>query len=26
LRTIKERDSQGRTWYDRETGFIVVSY
>jgi hypothetical protein len=26
IRTIKERDSQGRTWYDRETGFMVVRY
>jgi uncharacterized RDD family membrane protein YckC len=26
MRTIKERDSHGRTWYDRETGFTVVSY
>jgi uncharacterized RDD family membrane protein YckC len=25
-RTIKERDLQGRTWYDRETGFTVVTY
>jgi uncharacterized RDD family membrane protein YckC len=25
-RTIGERDSQGRTWYDRETGFTVVTY
>jgi hypothetical protein len=26
FRTIRERDSQGRTWYDRETGFTVVRY
>jgi hypothetical protein len=26
LRTIRETDSQGRTWYDRETGFMVVRY
>jgi len=25
-RTIKERDLQGKTWYDRETGFTVVTY
>lgn len=25
-RTIRDRDSQGRTWYDRETGFTVVKY
>lgn len=26
IRTIKETDSQGRTWYDRETGLMVVRY
>jgi uncharacterized RDD family membrane protein YckC len=26
IRTVKERDSQGRTWYDRETGLTVVRY
>jgi uncharacterized RDD family membrane protein YckC len=26
IRTVKERDAQGRTWYDRETGFMVVRY
>ena len=25
-RFLKETDAQGRTWYDRETGFIVVRY
>jgi RDD family len=25
-RFLKETDVQGRTWYDRETGFIVVRY
>jgi hypothetical protein len=25
-RFFKETDAQGRTWYDRETGFIVVRY
>jgi uncharacterized RDD family membrane protein YckC len=25
-RLLKETDAQGRTWYDRETGFIVVRY
>jgi hypothetical protein len=25
-RLLKETDSQGRTWYDRETGFIVVRF
>ena len=25
-RYLKETDAQGRTWYDRETGFIVVRY
>lgn len=24
IRTVRETDSQGRTWYDRETGFMVV--
>ena len=24
VRTVKERDTQGRTWYDRETGLMVV--
>jgi uncharacterized RDD family membrane protein YckC len=26
IRTVKERDAQGRTWYDRETGLMVVRY
>ncbi len=26
IRTFKERDAQGRTWYDRETGLTVVRY
>jgi uncharacterized RDD family membrane protein YckC len=26
VRTVKERDAQGRTWYDRETGLMVVRY
>jgi hypothetical protein len=26
IKTIKEIDTQGRTWYDRETGFSVVRY
>jgi uncharacterized RDD family membrane protein YckC len=26
IRTVKERDAQGRTWYDRETGLMVVQY
>jgi hypothetical protein len=26
VRTIKERDAQGRTWYDRDTGFTVMAY
>jgi hypothetical protein len=26
IKTIKERDAQGRTWYDRETGFVAVKY
>ena len=25
-RFLRETDSQGRTWYDRETGFIVVHF
>jgi hypothetical protein len=26
IRTVKERDAQGRTWYDKETGLTVVRY
>jgi uncharacterized RDD family membrane protein YckC len=26
IRTVKETDTEGRTWYDRETGFAVVRY
>jgi uncharacterized RDD family membrane protein YckC len=26
IRTLKGRDAQGRTWYDRETGLMVVRY
>jgi uncharacterized RDD family membrane protein YckC len=26
IKTVKERDAQGRTWYDRETGLMVVQY
>lgn len=25
-KTLGQRDAQGRTWYDRETGFMVVRY